>query len=199
MLRPLILVVALTLPGAGAAQCPATRADAAAGLTVITDDGSTVVIRRGPDGLVTEDWTYDGGYRQRVLALHGVHAVQIGEIGPDDQLIAETVDTMTYDAPLPGEPPGVRDWSTPGGEQRAAGPVVPVSYTSSVTGLGELAIGGCGYKSVSISNRIEGGERPRTEVVDFLPALGIAVLRGFTGEDGDLTVITPTAISLGEN
>ncbi len=196
-MRHLLPALVLALPAAAAAQdCPATRAQAQAGLQFAIDDGSSLFIRRGADGVVTEEWSYPDGFRLRVTAVHGVHTLEIGEIAADGALVPGSVEVMSYAAPLPAEPPGVREWSTAGSERLAGNDPVEVAYTSTVTALGELAIGPCRYKAVSVANRIAGPDWSRIEEVDFLPALGVAILRSLAGGEEEPTLTTPTAITL---
>lgn len=171
-----------------------SRQDAAKGVELTIDDDSRVRIVRQDGNMVVEDWTYPDGFLLRVSAIHGVHAVEIGEVDISGGLLPDTIELTTFDSPFPPEPQAVGEWKTQGREQVAGEGEVPITYTSSVTRLGELLIGSCRYRAVSVSNRIAGADETRIEEVDFLPELGIAVLRRVTAGDGSVSDTTPLSI-----
>lgn len=185
-----------------AAACPASRADAEAGVLVTMDDGSTVLLTRGDDNVVTEDWTYPDGFRLRLRAVHGVHAIDFGELDGEGALVPGTEETTAFAAPLPPEPVPGQVWSSTGrlvyGPKDSPEDGGDITYNSVVRGQGVLTIGPCAYAALTVTNRIGDSAGARLEEVDFLPDLGVAILRATAGGMGqDSTRMTPVSIAPG--
>ncbi|MFN3972627.1 MAG: hypothetical protein ACK4L4_14855 [Gemmobacter sp.] len=178
-----------------AGDCPASRADAEAGIEVTMDEGSIVYLTRAPDGIVTEDWIYADGFRLRIRAVHGVHATEITELDQNGNPVPGTDEITTFDAPLPPEPELGDEWSTQARMRYGPDDGGEIVYASIARAAGELVIGPCRYASVTVTARITDGGEARLEEVDFLPALGVAILRATGGGLGeDLSVFAPVTI-----
>lgn len=194
-LVPFVLLLAAEV---SAATCPAGRADAEAGLQFTMDDGSSMVITRGADGIVTEDWTYPDGYRERLRAVHGVHAIGFAELDGDSEVVPGTEEVTVFADPFPPEPVQGQVWSTTGRLQFGEEDGGEVRYNSVARGEGTLVIGPCSYRAVTVTNRIGNGLEARVEEVDFLPDLGVAILRVTSGGMGqDMVRHTPLTIAPG--
>jgi hypothetical protein len=181
-----------------AASCPSSRADAEAGVQVTMDDDSSVVLTRAPDNMVTEDWTYADGYRSRLRAVHGVHAVEFGELDGDSGVVPGTDETTVFAELLPPEPVAGQVWSTTARLMFGTEDGGEIIYNSVARSEGTLVIGDCSYRAVTVMNRIGSGEDARIEELDFLPDLGLSILRVTSGGMGeDPTRLTPVTIAPG--
>lgn len=181
------------------ALCPMSRADAAAGVQVTMDDASSVVITRAPDDdMVTEDWTYADGFRLRLRAVHGVHAVEFAELDGDGTPVPGTDETTIFAEAVPPEPVAGQVWSTTARLMYGPDDGGEVIYNSVARAEGTLDIGACSYRRVTVTNRIGSGAEARIEELDFLPDLGLAILRVTSGGMGeDSTRLTPLTIAPG--
>jgi hypothetical protein len=201
---PFRLAALVTLLAADpvAATCPVSRADAEAGVLVTMDDGSTIVITRGAANTVSEDWTYPDGFRLRLRAVHGVHAIEFGEIDAEGAIVPGTEETTEFAGAMPPEPVPGQVWSTTGrvfyGPKDSREDGGEITYNSVVRAEGTLQIGACTYAALTVTNRIGDASGARLEEVDFLPDLGVAILRVTAGGLGqDRTTMTPVSIAPG--
>lgn len=199
MPRPLLptLAAALGLAPALALACPADFEDSAAGLIVRYEDGVTAHLTRDSDGMVTEEVRFapDSGDGYRVLALHGLFMVEDVDI-EDGAELADSMERQSFPGgvgALPEPEPGLV-WS---GEVTVA--VGGEDSTRQVfLGLGsrsEITFGGCEYESWSATLRYSDDAGEEVLGYDYLPALGIALIRSSTDMDGAADLYTPLSIS----
>ena len=173
-------MVAANLAFPALADCPGADQAAAAGVIVGFDDGSTSHLRLLTDGMVEDLTWYEapGGDGYRVRALFGLYTVEdVGleggladEAGREIQTFAEPIGSLPAPAPRLA-------WS---GQAR----VVPGDdeafdrEVSVAVGLPEqVNYGGCRYESLPAAVRHRDDLDDVIMRFDYLPALGVAVLR----------------------
>lgn len=178
------------------ALCPASRDDARSGIEVVIDDGARMIVTRGDDGIVTEDWTYEDGFRLRIRAMHGVHPVEIAELDDAGLVVPGTEETTIYAEPFPPEPVLGAEWSSSARILYGQEDGGEIFHASIARAEGVLSIGACSYGTVTVTQRITDGGEVRMEEVDFLPDLGVAILRATgSGLADGLLLLSPVEIS----
>lgn len=179
-------VVALwATAGAVAARCPEGREDAARGIVLMLEPGVFLTERLGADGMVESlQWMEGSTERTGFAAVHGILPVHVIFRESDAADAFYTGLEITWeDAAMPEPVPGLvwqgvgaRVFRTAGVPDTAPG---TIRYEMRVTGEGEVVIGTCRHASLLVETRMEESDARfvTEEVLDYLPALGIALVR----------------------
>lgn len=171
--------------GGAMARCPEGRADAARGVVFTVEPGLYVTDRLGPGGMVESvqraDWTDE---HQEFVALYGILPVSFTMRRSAEADAFWTGHAITWEgAAMPEPVPGL-EWQGTGsrvfrnaGEPDSAPGVI--SYGVRVTGESEVVIGDCRYATLVVETRMEESDATfiTEEVMDYLPALGLGVIR----------------------
>lgn len=185
---------------AGAAgACPAGAEDAARGVTVVYDDGSISHYTRTADGVVIEETLFDDpdidGYR--VHALHGLYVLEEYDLiaGAPDPVSRERQSFEVGLKELPQPAPGLT-WQ--GAVEVTTEGEPPFARTVSVAMRQPetVSYGGCSYDSWPAFLRHHDEVEDYMIALDYLPALEIAVFRGFAEVGGEVDRYTPVSIAL---
>lgn len=191
-------VAALALGlAAPAVACPMGEAAARAGVTVTYDDGSVSHFRRAADGVVTEEALFDDpeidGYRVR--ALYGLYVLEEYDLigGVADAVTRERLSFAGGLEALPQPAPGLA-WQGVAEVTMEGLVPFPREVTLRMGAAGTVEYGGCRYARWPAELRHRDEDEAYTLTLDYLPELGIAVLRAFTEADGGSDRFTPVAI-----
>ncbi len=191
------VMVLASLPG-GAIACPDGAEAARSGIVISYDDGSVSTYRRGGDGIVTEITLYDDpdvdGYV--VVALHGLYVME------EYDLIRGVPDSATHERQsfelalkaLPAPAPGL-SWTGAARVAIGAEPARPREVSLSVGAAERVSYGGCGYDSWPVVLRHRDADEDYVLGLDYLPSMGIAVLRSFADFGGPADSYTPLSIA----
>jgi hypothetical protein len=196
MRRGLGLALALGLAGPAGA-CPTGEDAARAGVTVTYDDGSVSHYRRDADGVVTEESLFDDpeidGYR--VHALYGLYVLEEYDLigGAADVVTRERQSFADGLKALPRPAPGLA-WQGMAEVTMEGLAPFPREVTVTMGAPATVRYGACSYESwpAELRHRDEADEY--TVTLDYLPALGIAVFRAYSGTDGGTDSFTPLSI-----
>lgn len=170
-----------------ALACPDGPEAARAGVVVSYDDGSATSYRRDGDGFVTEITLFaePEGEGYGVVALHGLYMVEEYDIlrGQPD---ASTRERQRFDLGLKALPlpaPGL-GWSGAAHVAFGPDPEIPREVSLAIGSPERVSYGGCGYESWPVLLRHRDAAEDYMLGLDYLPSLGIAVLRSYA-EFGD--------------
>jgi hypothetical protein len=186
--------VATVLAGPALAQdCPQTFADVVRGVTVDYADGARSAFRLDlGSGEVSEDWTPADGTGVRTILGHGLHLLRVEDIVKVDPPTAGA--SYAYDSPPPPvEKPG-QTWDIGYRMTDIFVGTVEGRYAGTVGPMGEIRIGDCSYKGHGVSLALREPGFTNYLQVDYIPALGLSVLRGYGSSLADIAVATPVAI-----
>lgn len=175
----------LALAGTAAqARCPEGREDAARGIVITLEPGLFLTDRVGQDGMIESvQWADFSTERMEFEALHGVLPVSFTmrrSLEPDAFVNGYAI---AWEGAAMPEPVRGMEWRGVGArvfhnDEEETEPGV-ITYLVQVTGEGEVAIGTCRYAALTVETRMEESDATFTteEVMDYLPALGIALMR----------------------
>jgi len=176
------LLMALAAPAA--ALCPATPEDAARGVLVSYDDGTTMAIRLRPDGLQEDIEAYNDGSTEGyfVLSKAGIFAIEETPMlgGRPESSGRWTFGYRGGREALPDIVPGLR-WEGQVSQSEDGAP--PATWKMSVVAgrLMTATHAGCTMQVIPVVSRTE----DETGFVDFLaydyiPAANLAVFRSYS-------------------
>lgn len=179
-----VLGAAILVPAQAAAVCPVTPEDARRGILIAYDDGLTVASRLLPDGLQEDieresDGSGDGYF---VLSRYGVFPLEEMPIDAGKRQLAERW-RFVYPqdiATLPQIVPGLR-WQ--GVVTMIDGTEATEEWKMSVTAGRQIEVvhGGCELSVIPVVSRATvPGEFDDFIGFDFVPALGLALYRGYS-------------------
>jgi len=196
---PLACTLAAALAGPALANCPGPADAAGAGVVLTYDDGSTTRLRLLADGVV-EDLTWYGdpdGDGYLVVALYGLYTLDdVGLV--DGQPDEEVREVQTFADPLKALPkPQPRlDWTGKARVVAGTSPAFDRDVSLVVGTPGRVEYGGCAYESFPATVRHRDFEADVVIRFDYLPALGIAVLRALGDHGGDEDSYNPVSIGV---
>ncbi len=186
---------ALVLLPVAALACP-DAGDMAEGVELTLEGGAVARLMPAGDGLVVDETVTEDGEGYRITALHGLWVVEEVEIegGLPDPDGAERLDWAGGLESLPAPEPGL-EWS--GVAEVSMDGLPPYARGVSVTiGAAEtVEYGDCSYESwpVRVANSEDIGDFALQ--YDYLPLLGVAVLRAYEFEGEPPDRLTPLAIA----
>jgi hypothetical protein len=184
-----------SLTAGAVVACPATLADADKGILVTYSNGSTAELRRDPDtGTVTELYIESDGFRTLNEIEKGIHLLSWAEADAAGAVVEGTSSTNIFEAAPPDELAPGTNWSVPyritGALEGARG-----TYTGQVGVVARLEIGTCGYDILPVTLTLKDQDFTALVRLDYVPALGLSLLRA-TGElAGETTLLTPISIA----
>jgi hypothetical protein len=189
----LILSCALALPTSGEA-CPDTLAAAANGILITYANGASAELTRDlTSGKVVERF-YDGAEYRAVNDLdQGIH--MLGWTGVDalGAVIQGSQGGYDFKTPLPtGIAPGQEwsvDYQTTGRESNVSG-----TYVGKVAAEEKLLIGQCTYDVLPVTMSLTEEGFVSLVRADYIPALGLSILRAYGEPAGETTLLTPITI-----
>lgn len=193
---PTLAAAACLLP-AVALACPDSLEDSEAGVVVRYDDGVIARLSRDADAMVTEDVRYassDDGYR--TVALHGLFMIEDVDI-EDGEAVAASQERQSFPEGLEllPDPETGLNWSGTVTVEIADLDPMERRISLGIGSRGEVMIGNCEYEAWPATLRYEDEGEQTVLGYDFLPALGIAILRSSADIDGEADLYTPVAIS----
>ncbi|MEZ5797518.1 MAG: hypothetical protein R3D63_08705 [Paracoccaceae bacterium] len=195
---PVTLAVVLAGLPAAAQTCPTDVGDLAQGIVVTYEDGATSTFGPGEQpGTLSEIYREAGGVTYRNVLGQGLHLLNLSEIGPDGQYVPDTGFAYVYDAPLPAAVEPLQGWSVPYHTQGAGGEWVG-TYSGNAGPEVEIVIGDCRYPGLEVTLMQKDGDFSSMFQIDYLPGLGIGVLRAWGEPFGEVTRLTPVSIMLKE-
>jgi hypothetical protein len=195
MVRMGLCLCAVLAGPAGAETCPATFADAVRGVTVDYADGSRASSRLDmASGMVTEDWVPADGPGVRTVLDHGVHITRIEEIVKTDPPTAGAI--YSYQSPPPPVAEGGQKWEVSYRMSDLFSGQTEGRYQGTVGPAAEVKIGNCSFQAYSVSAVMREPDFVNYLQMDFLPALGISILRGYGPSLTEMTVTTPVGIRM---
>jgi hypothetical protein len=182
-LHRVAICAAVALAGLPAGACPDGSEAARAGVAVSYDDGGVSTYRRGVDGMVEEVTLFDAdgtdGYG--VLAFLGVYLLEEFDLvdGQKELTRLERQRFATELKALPAPAPGL-EWSGTSEVVVGDAPAIPRDVSLRVGQPERVDYGGCVYDSWPAVVRHHDANDDYLLGFDYLPTLGIAVLRSFT-------------------
>ena len=193
ILRGLAVWLPVLAAGQALAECPATREDAAQGIVVSWMDGSKGRIVRSEDGRVIHTRTADGyDWLNEFASIHGVYPVSFSDRPVDGTVEDGPGWLVTYSEEVWPEPVAGLAWTTLAKKAFDFGAGEPFEAVLTVQAgeAGMLAIGSCLYESLTVDASVqdEGATFVYRERLDYLPDLGIALLREVREEQIGATV-----------
>jgi hypothetical protein len=201
--RQAVAATILSVAGSAAfADCPATPADVAAGISIVFDDGSVTRLSRAPDGTVLERTEYNDGAGSGFFSrsLFGFAYIEAA-----DTLEGEAIPEarMSYDY----GPAGLDLVDRPETEvtrytlQRtvafADGATVEERTTFRTRDYGEREWGGCSYRVLPVDVSNFDSDDGRALSFLYIPDLDVAVFIGVTEWDEPIAVAEPVSIARG--
>lgn len=194
---PAVLAVCAAAPAA-AETCPATTADAARGIVVSYKDGSTSHTVLDPaTGDTVETFRYPDGFAFRndlVLSLISVRLVDISADGTEN---AEATSTYTYTPARPESLGPGTQW-TASYTFVSATDTIEGSFLLSVGPETSLAIGTCTFRAFPVTTLGRDADFAFLSQIDYLPDLGISLIRGYGELFADAVSVTPLTIAIAE-
>jgi hypothetical protein len=195
--RGAAVVGAMSMAGAALA-CPEGPEAARLGVAVSYEDGTVSTYRRGVDGIVNEVTLFDSaaGDGYGVVAFHGLYLIEEFDLvggekdlaGLERQAFPQGLKTLP--APAPG-----LEWTGAGEVAFGADPAIPREVSLSIGQPERVAYGACTYDSWPALLRHRDASEDYSLGFDYLPALGIAVLRSFADADTPAESYVPVAIA----
>ena len=187
------LLPALSTAASAQSACP-TAADLPAGIAVTDVDGAVETFYAMSPGVVRSEYRGPEGDGSQTLLGQGIYWLQYISV-EGSQLIYETKATNSYpmkpaDLPLP-TPGGA--WNSQYAGLSETGYISKGVQASEFGDLTSLTLGSCAYDMIPVSiNYLSEGY---TEMVHYLPALGIGLLAGSAneGEEMNMTVFLSIA------
>lgn len=185
------------MPGS-AATCPDGVEATRQGVVVTYDDGTVSSYRRGPDAMVDEVTLFEAGGSDGygVVSFHGLYLVEEYDL-VDGEKDLDEVERQSFAAGLKALPvpaPGL-NWT--GAAEVTFGVAAAIPREISLTiGLPEQVLyGACSYESWPALLRHRDAVEDYRLGFDYLPALGIAVLRSYAEEGAPAESYVPVAIA----
>jgi hypothetical protein len=192
-----VLAVCAAVP-AHAEPCPATTADAARGIAVSYDDGSTSHTVLDPaTGDTVETFRYPDGFAFRndlVLSLISVRLVDISADGTENP---QAVSTYTYTPARPERLEPGTQW-TASYRFVSATDAVEGQFLLSVWAETSVTIGGCTFRAFPVTTLGRDAEFAFLSQIDYLPDLGISLIRGYGELFADAVSVTPLTIAIAD-
>jgi hypothetical protein len=179
---------------AGLTLCPATPQDAAKGLAVDYQDGSTSHTVLDPTtGDTVEVFAYADGYVMKSWLMLGMNTTRSADLDAAGAEIPDTQMVYDYAEPRPAAlAPGLV-WSSAyvvtGRGERIEG-----SYTMTVGSETQVKIGTCSYRAWPVTIFAKDPQFSFLVQSDFLPDLAIGLLRGYGEVLKDAVTVTPVSI-----
>ena len=190
-----IAAVALLLPAAAVA-CPDAGDMAAGGVEVTLDAGAVARLMPAGDGMVVDETVTEDGEGYRITALHGLWVIEEVDIlgGLPDPEEAERLEWAGGLDTLPAPEPGLA-WSGTAEVTLDGLPPFAREVTVTVGAAETVEYGGCSYESwpARVANSEDIGDYAL--LYDYLPLLGVAVLRAYEFEGEPPDRLTPIAIA----
>lgn len=198
MRLPCLTILAGLAALPAAARCPATPADAAAGIDVAFADGSTARLKVDADGLMRNETAYnDGsGLGELVIGWHGYLTTQMW-VMKDGFMTSAAVMFRTFPAAPPAPvATGERQ------ELRATSELAEVTFDDVliVEGGAEttLTIGDCVLRARPVSVTLQTIDPPEVERSMYLPDVGVAILMSISGGTAADLNLEPVSIAVAD-
>lgn len=193
-----VLVLATTLAALpAAAACPTTSQDSVRGIIVTLDDGTRVTMRRdAATRIVAETWDDPAdqtAFREELL--HGLHLLASHDLDEAGHPAFATGTRYRFlDGPLPDPADGVA-WS---GRVEVTQPegIHDAIYSFTVGALREISIGGCTLAALPVTSILREPDYSWASRIDFVPVLGIGLLRENGELMGEKTSHVPVSIAV---
>ena len=181
-----------------AARCPATPADAAAGLSVVYDDGSTSRLTLTAEGLTREENAYNDGSGLGELLI-GRHGYLVTQLWPMQDGIQMTGALYLRDHPAaelaapPLAPGETRSWTATTRDETGS---VEDSLTFAAGPEETRRIGDCTFRASTVTVTLDNPSLPypETETWLYLPDLGLSVFLSVTGPLGPALTLQPVSL-----
>lgn len=194
---PAVLAVWSAFP-AFAETCPASTADAARGIVISYDDGGASRTVLDPaTGDTVEIATFADGYAFRSDLALGLVTMRLVDLDTGGAEIADTVGVYAYTPARPESIVPGTQWSARYTYVNAA-ETIEGSFLLSVWAETGVTIGGCTYRSYPVTTLGRDAEFTFLTQMDYLPDLGISILRGYGEPFSDTAVIQPLTIAIAD-
>lgn len=175
-------VLLAAMASAGLATCP-TQADLDGGIRLTMVQGETEVLTRLDPLRANSVYQSEGGYETHALLARGLYVLQLVEFENGD-LVAGSRSTHSYelepqDMPLPV--PGGQ-WVTKSASLDADGLTTAVEIYRFGAET-RVTWGACGYTMIPVT--ISYPDDTSTDLLHWLPELGVSYLAGYTDDEGE--------------
>jgi hypothetical protein len=196
--RGVCAAAAAAAVGGGALACPEGFEASAAGVAVRYDDGAVSTFRRDRDGVVTEINLFDDpdidGYG--VIAFHGIFVIEEYDLidgAPDP----DNHERQRFDVGLKALPAPAPGLSWTGTAQVVVGNADAFGreVNLSIGAAERVSYGACSYESWPVVLRHRDIGDDYVIGMDYLPLLGIAVMRSFADFGSPADSYTPVDIA----
>lgn len=175
MRATLLTCLSLTLPGAGLADCPTSKADLAEGIYLTSDSSESIRYRSDPQGNVLVENFPMGDFAFSYLAttMFGIYQLQEGT-AYQGETMPDSLARLSYALPsgnLPEPSPGLAFHSP---VQVNDDPEQPTLFVT--VGLPRpVAFGDCSYETLPVTGRKVSNGEDYLARFDYIPSLGIAI------------------------
>lgn len=166
------------------ARCPDGPDDAAQGIVLTLEPGLYVTYKVLPEGMVESvQWADFTTERHESVAQHGIVPINFTMRRSDDPDALVTGRTITWQGDALATPVAGLEWRGTGTRtflsDEPGTPPGEITFSLRVTGAADVEIGGCRYAALQVETLMEESDATFTteEIIDYLPSLGIAVLR----------------------
>lgn len=199
-----LLLLGGCLAASGAVACPSAPPAPGEVIRVEYASGDALLVALREDGLQISDFVEadfeDEIYRE--VGLHGLHVVEMVLVDEEGAVIDRPEFVVFGDAAetLPAPEPGLTWEGTAAGSDMGGDTVWPRRISLAIGAETEVDYGGCTYAAWPVERETETdypeGRERLAERLDYLPDLGIAVLRRIEEEGFAPEVLDPETIVL---
>lgn len=204
MTRPVLLLGLTALAGLAAlpvaARCPATPADAAAGIDVTYADGSTTRLRIDPDGLSRSETSYnDGsGLGDLLIGRHGYLATQLWAVKDGFMMTGATLLRDFPAAALAASPVAQGETRELTATSRYAETTFDDRLIVTAGLDATTTIGDCTLRTRQVTVTLATMEPPEVETYLYLPDIGASVHLAISGGTAPPLTLVPISIAVAE-